>query len=119
MYRSSSLLDVLKNLGVDPLTLERAEKEAEQTGRLIRSVLINDGIVTEDQLTEASAEAYGFHFVDLVDYPIDPAAMAKIPLPLVLRHKVLDLSMTDTELVVASPTRGTSSRWTTSAPQRV
>ncbi|MGC9669235.1 GspE/PulE family protein [Planosporangium sp. 12N6] len=94
------LLDALQRRGAEPRALERAAAEAERTGRSIRAVLINDHVVTETQLTEASADAYGINFVDLVGYPIDPAAMAKIPLSLVLRHRVLGLSVNDHEIVV-------------------
>jgi type IV pilus assembly protein PilB len=101
MYQKfSPLLDALKAQGVDPQALERAADEAERAGRSIRAVLINDQVVTEDQLTEASAEAYGYHFVDLVGFPVEPAALAKIPLPLVLRHRVLGLSMTEDAITV-------------------
>src|SRR5690349_16281454 len=94
------LLVALEKRGADPAALARAADEAERTGRSIRAVLINDTVVTETQLTEASADVNGFVSVDLLDYPIEPAAMAKIPLSLVLRHRVLGLSMTDTEIVV-------------------
>jgi type IV pilus assembly protein PilB len=101
MYQTyNPLLDALKRRGADPAALERATREAEQTGRSIRAVLINDNIVTEDQLTEASAEANGFTFVDLVGYPIDPNAVNTIPLPLVLRHRVLGLTVDEHEIVV-------------------
>jgi type IV pilus assembly protein PilB len=89
----SPLLNALKQLGVDPQALERAAGEAERTGRSLRAVLIHDNVVTEGQLTEASAIEYGIKSVDLVGYPIDPAAMAKIPLSLMLRHRVLGLSL--------------------------
>ncbi|HYN95414.1 MAG TPA: ATPase, T2SS/T4P/T4SS family [Pilimelia sp.] len=96
----SPLLDALRRRGADPHALQRAADEAERTGRSIRAVLINDQIVTELQLTEASADAYGIASVDLVGYPIEQAAMAKIPLSLVLKHRVLGLQATDTEIVV-------------------
>jgi type IV pilus assembly protein PilB len=94
------LLDALTRLGVDPAALDRAAEEAERTGRSIRAVLINDHVVTETQLTEASADAHGIKFVDLVGYPIDPAAIAKIPLSLALRHRVLGLSVNAHEIEV-------------------
>jgi type IV pilus assembly protein PilB len=101
MYQTfRPLLDALERLGVDRGALERAAEQAERTGRSIRAVLINDHVVTETQLTEASAEAYGINFVDLEGYPLDPAAIARIPLPLVLRHRVLGLSVNDQEIVV-------------------
>ncbi len=101
MYQTfRPLLDVLKRRGADPEAVERAAKEAERTGRSIRGVLINDRVVTEQELTEASAEAYGFHSVDLVGYPIDPQALARIPLPLVLRHRVVGLAINGDEITV-------------------
>src|SRR4029453_2057601 len=74
--------------------------EAESTGRSIRAVLINDNIVTEDELTAASAEANGFPFVDLAGFRIDPAPTNASPLPMVLRHRVVGLSINDHEIVV-------------------
>ncbi|MBG0813111.1 GspE/PulE family protein [Planomonospora sp. ID82291] len=96
----SPLLDALKQQGVNPQALQKATEEAERTGRSLRAVLINDHVVTEVQLTEASAVAYGIKSVDLVGFPIDPLAVAKIPLPLVLRHRVLGLSLDDNEITV-------------------
>ncbi|WP_449063132.1 GspE/PulE family protein [Planomonospora algeriensis] len=96
----SPLLDALKQQGVNPQALQKATEEAERTGRSLRAVLINDHVVTEVQLTEASATAYGIKSVDLVGFPIDPLAVAKIPLPLVLRHRVLGLSLDDNEITV-------------------
>ena len=101
MYQTfRPLVDALKKRSVDPRAVEQAAAAAESTGRSIRDVLINDRVVTETELTEASAEAYGMNSVDLVGYQIDAAAMAKIPLALVLRHRVLGLSVTGDEIVV-------------------
>jgi type IV pilus assembly protein PilB len=94
------LLDALKRRGADPYAVDQAAKDAERTGRSIRDILINDNIVTELELTEASAETYGMNSVDLVGYPIEPAALAKVPLGLVLRHRVVGLTLTDDEIVV-------------------
>jgi type IV pilus assembly protein PilB len=101
VYQSfSPLLDALKQRGADPQALERAADESERTGRSLRAVLINDHVVTEVQLTEAYADAYGIKSVDLVGFPIDPAAVAKIPLSLVLRHRVLGLALDDHKITV-------------------
>ena len=101
MYQTfSPLLDALKQRGADPQAVDRAAEEAERTGRSIRAVLINDHIVTEDQLTEASADAYGIQTLDLVGYPIDPAAITKIPMALVLRHRVLGIALNEHEITV-------------------
>jgi type IV pilus assembly protein PilB len=94
------LLDELKRAGIDPLAIDRAADESRTSGRSIRAVLINDNIVTETQLTEASAAAYGITSVDLSSYHLDPAALKRIPLPLLLRHRVLGLTLTDHEIVL-------------------
>jgi type IV pilus assembly protein PilB len=94
------LIDALKRRGVDPIVVDAAVKEAETSGRSLRAVLINDRIVDETELTEAAADAFGINVVDLVGYPVETEALAKIPLPIVLRHRVLGLSLTATEIVV-------------------
>jgi type IV pilus assembly protein PilB len=96
------LLDALVRRGADALEIEDAAGEASSSGRSIRDVLINDSVVTELELTEASAEAAGIGTVDLVDYPIEPAAVTRIPLAMVLRHRVLGIAIVEDELVVAT-----------------
>jgi type IV pilus assembly protein PilB len=95
------LLDALVLRGADAAAIEDAAEEAERSGRSIRDVLINDSVVTETELTEASAEAHGLPSVDLVTFPVDAGAVAKIPLSIVLRHRVLGIGMSGQELIVA------------------
>jgi type IV pilus assembly protein PilB len=94
------LADALKRRGVDPRAVDAAAEEAERSGRSLRGVLINDQVVTETELTAAAADAFGMNVIDLVGYPVEAEALATIPLPVVVRHRVLGLSMTDTEIVV-------------------
>jgi type IV pilus assembly protein PilB len=94
------LLDALKQLGVDARAVDAAAEEAQRSGRSVRAVLINDSVVTEEQLTQAAAGAFGINTLDLVGFQIDPAALKRIPLSVVLRHRVLGLSQNDGELVV-------------------
>jgi type IV pilus assembly protein PilB len=94
------LLDALKQIGVDAEAVDRAAEEAQRSGRSVRAVLINDQVVTEEQLTTAAAAAFGINTLDLVGYSPDPAALKRIPLSVVLRHRVLGLSMSDGELIV-------------------
>jgi type IV pilus assembly protein PilB len=102
MYQSyRPLLDALVRRGSDVAEIEEAAQESERTGRSIRDVLINDSFVTEFGFAEALADAHGISSVDLVGYPIDAAAVAKIPLAMVLRHRVLGIAIRDNELVVA------------------
>ena len=53
------------------------------------------------ELTDAAADAHGLKSVDLVGYPIDPAAVSKIPLSLVVRHRVLGIGFQGDFLIVA------------------
>ena len=94
------LLDALKQIGVDADAVDRAAAEAQRSGRSIRAVLINDQVVTEEQLTQAAAAAFGFNTLDLVGFTPDPTALKRIPLPVVLRHRVLGLAINGDELVV-------------------
>jgi type IV pilus assembly protein PilB len=94
------LLDALKQIGIDPRAVDAAADEAQRSGRSVRAVLINDQVVTEEQLTTAAAAAFGINTLDLVGYNPDPAALKRIPLPVVLRHRVLGLAMNDGELTV-------------------
>ena len=94
------LLDALKQMGVDPQAVDAAAEEAQRSGRSVRAVLINDQVVTEEQLTTAAAAAFGINTLDLVGFQIDPAALKRIPLSVVLRHRVLGLSKNNGELVV-------------------
>ena len=95
------LLDALTRSGVDAASVEEAAQESERTGRSIRDVLINDSVVTEFELAEALADANGIGLVDLVGYPVDPLAAAKIPLSMVQRHRLVGISISGNELIVA------------------
>jgi type IV pilus assembly protein PilB len=94
------LLEALKQIGVDAVAIDAAAEEAQRSGRSVRAVLINDQVVTEEQLTEAAATAFGINTVDLATFTPDPTALKRIPLPVVLRHRVLGLSMSNGEIIV-------------------
>lgn len=103
MYQTyRPLLDALILRGAEAGQIEEAAALAERTGRSIRDVLINDSVVSELEMTAASAEASGIETVDLVDYPVDPAAVARLPLAMVLRHRVLGIAVLGGELLVAT-----------------
>jgi type IV pilus assembly protein PilB len=95
------VLAVLRRRGVDAAALDAAVDRARQGGRLLRDVLVDERIITEVELAEASAEAYGLTTVDLAAYPVDAAAAARIPSALARRHRVLGIAIDDEQLVVA------------------
>ncbi|GGK28558.1 hypothetical protein GCM10010124_21560 [Pilimelia terevasa] len=94
------LLDALRRTGVDPAAIDQAVKEVERSGRTIRDVLINDHVVTETELTKAAAEAFGFAHAEIIDFDIDDETLSKVPLSVVLRHRVIGLAITNNELTL-------------------
>jgi type IV pilus assembly protein PilB len=102
MYQTQGpVLEALRMRGVSPTLLSTAVTTSDESGRSLTDVLLGDGIVTEIELAEALADAFGLHAVDLQSYPIDAAATAKIPVALSRRHRVLGISLDDHEIVVA------------------
>jgi type IV pilus assembly protein PilB len=102
MYQTHGpVLEALRVRGVSPAVLSDAVEVSAVSGRSLRDVLVDDGVVTEIELAEALAEAYGIKTVDLVGYPIDAAATAKIPFALARRHRILGIALDDDEIVVA------------------
>jgi type IV pilus assembly protein PilB len=95
------ILEALRVRGVSPTVLAAAVTASDDSSRALRDVLVEDGIVTEVELAEALAQAYGLKSVDLVGYPIDAAATAKIPFALARRHRLLGIALDDDEIVVA------------------
>ncbi|MBE7190417.1 GspE/PulE family protein, partial [Jatrophihabitans endophyticus] len=95
------ILDALRTQGVSAKVLFQALSTAEDSGRPLRDVLVDEGLVTELELAEALALAYGLKCVDLLSYAVDAAATAKIPVALARRHRVLGISLDNDEIVVA------------------
>jgi type IV pilus assembly protein PilB len=95
------VLDALRVRGLNPGALDQAVRNAKNTGRSLPDVLVDERIVTEVELAEVTADAYGIHAVDLAGYPIDPAAAATIPVALTRRHRMLGIGFEDGEIVVA------------------
>ena len=95
------VLDALRVRGLSASVLDDVVASAAESGKALRDVLISKGVVTEIELSEAVAEAYGLKTVDLTTYPIDLAAAARIPVALARRHHVFGIALTDEEIVVA------------------
>ena len=102
MYQTyGPVLDALRVRGLSASVLDDVVASAAESGKALRDVLISKGVVTEIELSEAVAEAYGLKTVDLTTYPIDLAAAARIPVALARRHHVFGIALTDEEIVVA------------------
>ena len=74
---------------------------AEADDRSLTTVLVEQGTTTEQKIAQAVAENMGLVFVDLAAYEIDPAAATLLAIDLARRHQVLPIKIQDDELVVA------------------
>jgi type IV pilus assembly protein PilB len=102
MYHTHGpVLEALRVRGLSRTALDQAVLIAEKTGRSLPDVLVDERVVTEVELAEATAEAYGIVSIDLGNYSIDPAATAKIPAVLARRHRMLGVGFEEGEIVVA------------------
>ena len=71
------------------------------TGRPIGRVLIDQGLISESDLVRALAKQVGLEFVDLTERAIDATVASLIPEGLARRYQALPISWDDDVLVVA------------------
>jgi type IV pilus assembly protein PilB len=64
-------------------------------------ICVNDGLVTEEAVTRALAEQFGFEFVDLQGFKIDEAILSAFPPDIVYRHHFVPLDQENETLVIA------------------
>ncbi|MET0590316.1 MAG: ATPase, T2SS/T4P/T4SS family [Naasia sp.] len=95
----ATLTEILVIRGlVPPETLESAGERGDDA--TIRS-LLEDGSVTESQVATARAVRANLSTVELVDYPVDPAAIALVPAGMCRRYEVLPIALENGKLVLA------------------
>ncbi|MCU1636682.1 MAG: type secretion system protein GspE, partial [Cryobacterium sp.] len=63
--------------------------------------LVDRGVITENQFAQARAEQAGVPFVELVDYPVDPAAVSLVSLSICRRHDVLPIALSGSRITLA------------------
>jgi type IV pilus assembly protein PilB len=96
------LSDVLLEEGlVTEQQLEQAAVEQDRLGRSLGRVLIDLGLVKEADLVAALARQVGLDYVDLGDHQIDPAAASLVSDQVARRYRVLPIGFEDSRLVVA------------------
>ena len=82
-----SLAEVLVERGrVAPEQLQAAQEQAEQSGQPLRRILVQHGLVSEEELTELIAEQAGLATIDLSAYLVKPDVIQSIPEALARRH---------------------------------
>jgi len=63
--------------------------------------LVEKGVLTEAQLASARAAQAGLPFIELLEHPVDRAAIAMVPASLCRRHEVLPIGMGEGYLTLA------------------
>jgi type IV pilus assembly protein PilB len=81
--------------------LEHAVSEQRRLGRSLGRVLVDLGVLTEQQLVAALATQIGMKFVDLSDHPVDGSAVSRVPDMVCRRHTALPIGYEEGKLVVA------------------
>jgi type IV pilus assembly protein PilB len=102
------ITDVLVDLGyVDDDRARRAVEEARTAARPPEHLLVEQGAITQDQLSRAIAERYGFDHIDLSAYQVDMAAANLISVSTARRYRALPVGFVDREtllVAIADPT---------------
>ncbi len=88
-----------------PQDLERALEEQKRSNhqKLLGEILIELGICTEDQVTEALAQVYGVPYARISPKIADPKVIASLPKAFIEKHQALPLFLVENILTVAIP----------------
>jgi type IV pilus assembly protein PilB len=99
------ITDVLVELRyATPEAVATAIETARTAGRPPEALLLEQGAITEDQLSRATAERYGLDHLDLSLYNVDLAAAALFPVAMARRYRASPVGFVDqrTLLVAAA-----------------
>lgn len=85
---------------------------AQRADKPLGELLVAAGIISRTDLTTALAHKMGYPLVDLARFPIDPAALAKLPYRLAVGYRVVPLLLDKDRLIVAvdNPSRAVKLR---------
>ncbi len=100
--KSGRIGDRLVSIGIiteDQLNVALQEKKV--TGKLLGEVLVDLGFIDSDTLSTFLAESSGFEVFDPKHTILDGAALELIEKALAVKHHILPVSLSDTEVVIA------------------
>ncbi len=85
------------------ITEEQLEEAlpATEGGKSLTEVLVETEVASESKIAQAAAESMGLSFVDIGSYEIDPTAATLLASDLARKYHVLPIAFQDEELVVA------------------
>ncbi|MBP5226981.1 MAG: type II/IV secretion system protein [Kiritimatiellae bacterium] len=99
------LLDLVVSNGViDQQQADELREERVTSGHTIRQLLLDNGLVTEDDLLNMMAAYQGCEVVDLASVTIDPDVIQAIPASVARMYSVLPISQTAGTITLACST---------------
>lgn len=81
--------------------LEKALKIQKQKGGLLGTILVGLGYVTEEQIAQAITVQYGFPYLPLSSYEIDPNLVGIIPENVARQYCLIPIDKIGTTLTIA------------------
>ncbi len=99
-----SLTDILISQGaLTRSALDQAVSRFGDTPATLGSALVNEGLITEDQLARALAAQSGLPYDPLVEFRVDPRFFQSISVKLMQRHPFVPIIERDGVLTIAVP----------------
>jgi type IV pilus assembly protein PilB len=81
--------------------VEKAEKNSQNTGGDLESILLSEKLISEKDLIQLKAFILGIPYVDLKNIEISPEILRIIPEPIARENNIIAISKNDKELEVA------------------
>lgn len=100
MHGKLGELLVKKNI-ITSETLDKALDTQKKDGGLLGSILVSQGVLSENLLMQFLSEQYNVPTIKLSAFQIDPAAIKFISADIAIQYKVLPLSIKNSSLIVA------------------
>jgi type IV pilus assembly protein PilB len=97
----TSLAEILIIRGLMPITSIDAVYSPDYDETAVVNQLLAEGVLTPSSLASAKAAQLGLAFVELLDYPVDHAAVSLVPTAICRRYEVLPLGVSGDLLTVA------------------
>jgi type IV pilus assembly protein PilB len=97
------ITDVLVELGfASQETVQQAIDAARTAGRTPETLLLEQGSISEEQLSRATAERYGLDHVDLAVYNVDVGAAALFPVTMARRYTAVPVGYVDQKTLLVA-----------------
>jgi type IV pilus assembly protein PilB len=102
-YSRGFITDVLVELNyATPEVVATAIEAARNAGRPPEALLLEQGTISEDQLSRATAERYGLDHLDLSLYNVDLAAAALFPVSMARRYRAAPVGFIDQQTLLVA-----------------